>query len=44
MLICIVCKKVIANVDPSTVRYAGCADCNLEDVKKEMDKLKGETK
>lgn len=43
MLICIVCGKTIANVDPSTIRYGGCSSCPIEEVKKLMGKEK-ETK
>ncbi len=34
MLVCAACGKVIANVDPSKVRYGGCASCNMEDIKR----------
>jgi hypothetical protein len=44
MLLCIVCGKVIANVDASTIRYGGCASCSLSDVKRLMDAMKGEGK
>ena len=40
MLICIVCGKVIANVDQSTVRYGGCSSCPLDEVAREMQDLK----
>lgn len=39
MLLCIVCGKVIANLDPDHTRYGGCSSCSLDEVKKEMDKL-----
>ena len=37
MLICIVCNKTIANYDPNTIRYGGCAGCDLKEVKRLMD-------
>ena len=43
MLICCVCGKVIANMDPNKVRYGGCASCPLDEVKEAMEELK-ETK
>jgi hypothetical protein len=40
MLLCIVCGKVIADVDPNRVRYGGCAACPIELVAKKMDERK----
>jgi hypothetical protein len=40
MLVCSACGKLIANVDPSTVRYRGCAQCRVDEVKQAMEKLK----
>jgi hypothetical protein len=39
MLICCVCGKVIANVDPNNVRYGGCSSCDLDLVKEQMEKI-----
>lgn len=39
MLICIVCGKTVANVDPSTIRYGGCGKCPVEEVKKALERL-----
>ena len=38
MLVCIVCGKVLANVDPTTVRYGGCHKCSLLEIQKRFDK------
>ena len=41
MLICIVCKKVIANCDNGkVVRYGGCSACDLKEVARLMDQEK----
>lgn len=32
MLICAACGTVVANVDPTTIRYGGCGACDLKDV------------
>jgi len=40
MLLCIVCGKTIANVDPSTIRYGGCSSCPIEEVSMGMKELK----
>jgi len=42
MLLCIVCKKVIANVDPNNVRYGGCSSCDLEEVARLMEAKKAD--
>ena len=44
MLKCIVCDKVIANVDPSTVRYGGCSACDLKEVARLMEEHKAKEK
>ena len=40
MLLCAVCRKVIADVDPSTIRYGGCGKCALEDVEASINRLR----
>lgn len=44
MLLCIVCGKVIANVDPYKVRYGGCSECDLDEVVKRMEEMYPELK
>jgi hypothetical protein len=39
MLLCVVCGKIIANVDPINIRYGGCSACSLDEVKRGMDEL-----
>ena len=37
MLLCVVCGKVIANMDNgAVVRYGGCGNCNLKLVAEKM--------
>ena len=37
MLICIVCGKTIADVDPNTVRWGGCPNCPIDEIAKRME-------
>jgi len=39
MLICVVCNKVIANVNPHKVNYGGCSECDIKEVAKRMEDL-----
>jgi len=40
MLVCIVCNKVIANIDPNNVRYGGCGTCDIKEVARLMKEKK----
>jgi len=41
MLVCVSCGKLIANTDPTCIRYGGCSACSLENIKKGMEIVKG---
>ena len=40
MLLCAVCGKVIANVDPEHIRYGGCGKCDLYEVANAIEEKK----
>ena len=42
MLVCASCGTIVANVDPTKIRYGGCSSCSLADIKAGIKQLEEE--